>query len=523
MSKKVVLGLAAGLFALGMWACGDGTIDAPSDKELIFVGKMSEELDARAVDSMVALCDVKPECKKAMDLAFKNDKFIREITDSIIVDEDGDTTYIYSSGYLPSMSFAKDNSSSSAFVEEETISSANVSSSSRRGSGGSSEDDPVYIVSSNSTSGSGDEEGPQKQEQSSSSRTVYSSVTISSSSAKQSSSSYATLPSSSSKKVTPTSSSSGLIHSSTSIPENCNVAVAGTCKPNKAKVERFEEVTWTFTPAAGSRTGGEIVWNNYDDVFATQNSGLTFKKTFSSLDDKKTTEFTMDAETCIEEGMINIVPCDPVTVVPRTLRNCKCELVGDATVDLVALNGGVAKEFTWKVSGCSAFGPSSSFGYSWDMDGSAKTATLKMSLVKPKKYQPKVTVSLLDGSEVESTDAPECPVLTIKNDLLPTEIETVGNAVTVTSGDRLQIVGSAKTSGKNLRCWRYNGTWQNGACTVDFESGETVSTSMPNCSSNDGWQHVTYPLSNLGDDDIVTITMSDVTSGTSQLQCKVLQ
>ena len=129
MSKKVVLGLTAGLFALAMWACGDGTIDAPSDKELIFVGKMSEELDARAVDSMVALCSVKLECKQAMELAFKNDKHIREITDSTIVDEDGDTTYIYSSGYLPSMSFAKDNSSSSAFVEEETISSANVSSS----------------------------------------------------------------------------------------------------------------------------------------------------------------------------------------------------------------------------------------------------------------------------------------------------------------------------------------------------------------------------------------------------------
>jgi len=520
MSKKLILGIYAGMFALAMWACGDGAIDAPSDKDVMLVGRYSDEVDGHILDSMIAVCNGKSECKAAMELAFKNDKNIREITDSIIVDDNGDTSYIYSSGALPKISFAFETSSSSVKAEEDDeVSNPEESSSSRRRPTSSADDEPVYVVSSTSTSG--DDEGtPEKQELSSTSKTVYSSVTISSSSAaKQSSSSYAKL-SSSSKKAT-NSSSSGAVRSSTSKPSNCNVAVVGTCKPSKTEVQRFESVTWTFTPAADSRTGGEIVWNNFDDGEITQKNGLTFATSFSVVGDKKNTEFTMDVETCAQEkGSINVVSCDKVTVVPRTLSGCKCELVGDAIVDLVEVNGGVAKDFTWKVTGCSAFG-TPKFAYAWN-GSSGTSSTLKMNLVKPKTYTPSVTVSLMDGTSVETTDAPECPTLTIKNALLPTEIETVDSKVYVKSGDRLQIVGDALSSGSKLSCWRVNGTRQNAACGVEFVSGETtVPTTMGSCQSNDGWQNVTFALSNLDEDGIVTVTMTDVTAGTNELNCKV--
>lgn len=522
MSKKFFLGIPFALLVAAFWACGDGSIDSPSDRELMIVGKFDSELSDNAIDSMVALCNARPECKKAMDWAYKNDKNIHNITDSSLITDEDDTIPIHSGNALPSYSFSSDASSSSAPEEEESSSSRVASSSSRKVSS-SSADEPVYVISSSSSVKEGD--GPHKQEYSSDSKIEYSSVSFSSSSVAQSSSSYATLPSSSSKKGN----SSSSIRPASSVSANCTLPVEGTCKPDKIEVERLENVTWTFVPKTGSRTDGEIEWNSFDTdaSVSTQKGSFTFTTSFSEKGDKKQTEFAMDAEACGFGDNINIVSCDPVTVVPKVLKGCQCKLggftatAGKVSLDLVAHNGGIARDFKWSVSGCNA--EAKDLKFAWNM-GSSTTSSLTMKLEKPKSYQPAVTVSLMDGSEVESKLDVTCDMLVLKNDLLPMEVDELNKSFVVTSGDRIQIAGAAKSSGSNLRCWRYDGSWQSGACSVSFESGSTVSASMSNCQSNDGWQNVSYALSNLDSEGIVTITMSGVDEGKSkQLQCKVVQ
>lgn len=327
----------------------------------------------------------------------------------------------------------------------------NRSSSSSKPKSSSSSSTPVYVVSSSSSIPSGGSSSSRAARSSSSGVVIEtSSVSQSSSSAKSSSS---IAPRSSSSKAKSSSSQNSGV-SSQSGAVCAEGSLQGKCKVNKASVDEYEPVTWTFIPdEENACVSGDIVWFNLGEGAREEvyNGGTTYTTTFSRASYVREVAFQMGTRR---------ISCDPVTVNLTPPKNCSCSpKLASSSNDL--FNGSPVK-YDWTVSGCSGEGLS----YSWSGTGiSGSGASASSSYTSEGSYQPQVRVTTDEGVSATFT----CGSAEVKN-TPPQNCSCSAAKLTSTSNDLFdvdQVSYSWTVSGCTGNGLTYS--WSNGA------SGSTTS------------------------------------------------
>lgn len=355
MWKKRVCGLTLLVAGLLVWSCGDGSVDALGDKELLMISRF-DPVDMR--DSIVLVCYKNGECWKKFektgeiflgDFYFKipDTTLLRLVTggDSLVVE--GDSAFVWKDGKkLPVFNFSSNSnddddddvtssgstatsgssskrSSASGFEKDEgsefgddpnssgsggkSRNHAEESSSSRNGSGNSSSIDASQYTNPSSSS-----RGTYTGSMSSHSRSSTSEIVISANTEVPSSSSVEPIYVSVASGTSGNSSSSknGTSQSSASVKLCGDKAIEGTCVPDKNSVALNEQVTWTYTPDPGTCSDGNIEWQSLNegnikgndsqiltaDGTLKQSGGLSFVAAFSIAEKKEQTIFFMDGK-----------------------------------------------------------------------------------------------------------------------------------------------------------------------------------------------------------------------------------
>ena len=156
MLKKFVLGLVFAVSGLLVWSCGDGSVDALDDTELLVISRFPSTIDYDLLDSVVNACKKDNECwekaKKSGEI-YKGDytKVLRDDSGNIIIQE-GDSAFVWKDGKkLPVFDF----SSNSEEDDDEGGSNGGevTSGSSRVRSSGAGYDEDEYIDEYGPTSG----------------------------------------------------------------------------------------------------------------------------------------------------------------------------------------------------------------------------------------------------------------------------------------------------------------------------------------------------------------------------------
>jgi len=111
MLKKFVLGLVFAASGLLVWSCGDGSVDALNDTELLVISRFPSTIDYDLLDSVVNACKKDKECWEKAEKTgeiYKGDytKIIRDDSGNIIIQE-GDSAFVWKDGKkLPVFDFS---------------------------------------------------------------------------------------------------------------------------------------------------------------------------------------------------------------------------------------------------------------------------------------------------------------------------------------------------------------------------------------------------------------------------------
>ena len=231
---------------------------------------------------------------------------------------------------------------------------------------------------------------PPQEQSSSSARRVRSSSSV------QSSSSY-------SPYYPRSSSHGGFRRSSSSSATTPGDGVVGTCAPNKAIVEKDEDVVWKFTrdPAVDPQSlmSATFTWSMPDasrpTATATGANGISQKVQYA-------TSGVHEATVVVSMGAASYtVQCTPVQQNGEVIKNCKCSTAA-TSVDYTA-----TPDISWTVGGCtSAAGPN--FSYVWDGTPGGATYT-KTFVAATASYAPTLKVANTDNTVIEVT----CPAVKV--------------------------------------------------------------------------------------------------------------
>lgn len=326
----------------------------------------------------------------------------------------------------------------------------NRSSSSSKPKSSSSSSTPVYVVSSSSSIPSGGSSSS-RAARSSSAGTIIETSSVSQSSSSAKSSSSIAPRSSSSKAKSSSSQNSGV--SSQSGAVCAEGSLQGKCKVNKASVDEYEPVTWTFIPDEENACAGDIVWFNLGEGAREEiyNGGTTYTTTFSRASYVREVAFQMGTRR---------ISCDPVMVNLTPPKNCSCSpKLASSSNDL--FNGSPVK-YDWTVSGCSGEGLS----YSWSGTGiSGSGASASSSYTSGGSYRPQVRVTTDEGASATFT----CSSAEVNN-TPPQNCSCTSTRTSTTDdlNDQSPVTYSLSVSGctgSNLR-YSWSGTGVSGSSTA---------------------------------------------------------
>lgn len=514
MYKKSVLGLAILAAGLLVWSCGDGSVDSLNDNELIMISRFPSTIDYDLLDSVVEACQKDKACwekaKKTGEI-YKGDytKVLRDSSGDIIVVE-GDSAYVWKDGKkLPVFDIPTNNSGDED--DDESSSSTATSGSSSKSSGSGFEDGGYTDDGTGQGPGGGSGTSAIHVDRSSSSKKVSSSSSVDLSFLSSSSKGKVELDttstedkSSSSSKVSlsANSESSGTSGGSVKpIDYKCGqTPIAGTCKPDNEYPFLGDDVTYTYTPSAGTCQNGDILWRvgDVDVAPRQQEGGMTFTVLYGTLGDKTQVTFTMDSTR---------VSCEMVILE----TGCNCTLKGKTVVDWQGSSLTTSDSiFTWVVSGCASETNPKIDSYSWTMGnktGSARKFEVKLDQAGV--YTPEVAVT--DKGGVESN--PVCPSLKVR---VPVNVTSLGTEFVAENGQQVKLSGTAASSGTTLKCYT-NSEYMQSSCTIEMAGSENLSKSVDNCGN---WHEFSFPVSNFSNG-VAIFTMQGFSGNDPAIRCTV--
>ena len=397
MWKKRVCGLTLLVAGLLVWSCGDGSVDALGDKELLMISRF-DPVDMR--DSIVLVCYKNGECWKKFektgeiflgDFYFKipDTTLLRLVTggDSLVVE--GDSAFVWKDGKkLPVFNFSSNSNDDDDDDVTSNGSTATSGSSSKRSSAsGFEKDEGSEFGDDPNSSGSGTssrahaEDGSSSSQKKSSSSTGGSQYTNSSSSQKVASANSADidLGSSSSKinivpsSVSRSSSSQTVVQaSSSSIASHSggggggesgtmcatNTTLSGSCTGSPNPQVKNKTVTYTFKPDKNNTCsapdnvewfvnspsdGADQTYKKYS--YNSAQTQYTHNIKYSTAGNKKSVVFSM--------GGKNVV-CDAVTIKAdcNTNNSYSCTLKLNSASNNLTKNNPVSYTWTLTKGGC---------------------------------------------------------------------------------------------------------------------------------------------------------------------------
>jgi hypothetical protein len=517
MWKKSVCGLTLLIAGLLVWSCGDGSVDSLTDTELLMISRFPSTIDYDMLDSIVKACEKDEACwekaKKTGEI-YKGDytKVLRDSSGNIVIVE-GDSAFIYdkSGKKLPVFNFSS-NSNDDDDDDVTSSGSTATSGSSSKSSGSGFEDGGGYTDDgTGQDAGGGSGTSAIHVDRSSSSKKTGTSSSVDLSFLSSSSKGKVDLDttstdnkSSSSSKVSlsANSESSGTSGGSVKpIDYKCGqTPVAGTCKPDNEYPFLGDDVTYTYTPSAGTCQNGDILWRvgDVDVAPRQQEGGMTFTVLYGTLGDKTQVTFTMDSTR---------VSCEMVILE----TGCNCTLKGKTVVDWQGSTLTTSDSiFTWVVSGCASETNPKIDSYSWTMGNKTGNARkFEVKLDQAGVYTPEVVVT--DKGGVESN--PVCPSLKVR---VPVNVTSLGTEYTIEDGQQVKLSGTAASSGTTLKC-NTNSEYVQSSCTIEMAGVENLTKSVANCGN---WLDFSFPVSNFSNG-VAIFTMQGFSGNEPAIKCTI--